>query len=211
MVISYLGKQFFKISQGDLTLAFNPISKDSKFKDNISRFGSNVVFVTANHKDFNGVDSVTFGETVPFVVSGPVDYEVKEIFVNGVATETEMDKKKIINTIYSLDLDGIKLCFLGSLNGEIKSDVREAIGNPDILFVPIGGEGVLSAKDAYKLSLSLEPKIIIPMDYGEDRAKDSLKTFLKEEGSDKVEAMDKIVIKRKDLEGKECEIVVLKY
>jgi hypothetical protein len=30
MIITYLGKQFFKIGQGDLTVVFNPISKDSK-------------------------------------------------------------------------------------------------------------------------------------------------------------------------------------
>jgi hypothetical protein len=38
----------------------------------------------------------------------------------------------------------------------------------------------------------------------------ALKQFLKEGGEEKLEAIDKLVIKKKDLEGKEGDIVVLK-
>ncbi|HEY4714965.1 MAG TPA: MBL fold metallo-hydrolase [Candidatus Paceibacterota bacterium] len=217
MIISYFGKQFVKISQGDLTLAFNPLSHDSDHKDKISRFGADVALITANHPDFNGVDTVTHGSTIPFVISGPGDYETREIFIKGLMTETEIparsaggDKKKYINTIYFLTVDEIKICFLGSLFKDIGSEAREAIAGADILFVPIGGEGVLSPKEAYKLSVSLEPKIIIPMDYGADRMKDALKIFLKEGGAEKTEPLEKLTLKRKDLENKEGDIIVLK-
>jgi L-ascorbate metabolism protein UlaG (beta-lactamase superfamily) len=210
MIITYLGKQFFKISQGDLTIAFNPISKDSAQKDKISRFGSNVAFITTNHPDFNGIENLSHGDTAPFVVSGPGDYETREIFIKGLMTETEIDKKKYINTVYCLAIDEIKICFLGSLSKDLGSEAREAAAGADILFVPIGGDGVLAPKEAYKLSVSLEPKIIIPMDYGEDRQKDALKTFLKEGGAEKAEQLEKLTIKKKDLEGREGDIIVLK-
>jgi len=210
MIISYFGKQFVKLSQGDLTIAFNPISKDSEHKDKISRFGSDIALITANHPDFNGVDTVTHGDHVPFLASGPGDYETKEIFIKGLMTETEIEKKKYINTVYSLSVDDIKICFLGHLSKDLNAETREAVSGSDILFVPIGGEGVLTPKEAYKLSLSLEPKIIIPMDYGDDRQKDALKIFLKEGGAEKTEVVEKLTIKKKDLENKEGEIVVLK-
>lgn len=216
MIINYFGKQFFKIQQGDLVLAINPINKDSKHKDKISRFGSNIVLITTNYPDYNGVDTVTYGESVPFVISGPGDYEVNDISFRGFLTETEIpartggNKEKYINTIYSFTIDDIKLCFLGSLAGEISNEVREAISGSDVLFVPIGGNGVLGPEQAYKLSLSLEPKIIIPMDYGEDRVKDSLKIFIKEGGEEKVEPVDKLTLKKKDLELKDGEIIVFK-
>lgn len=210
MIITYLGKQFFKISQGDLTLAFNPISKDSKHKDKISKFGSQIALVTTNHPDFNGVDSVTHGENVPFAITGPGDYETREIFIKGLLTETEIDKKNYINTVYVLSIDGIKICFLGHLSKDLNAETREAVSGCDILIVPIGGEGVLSPKEAYKLSLTLEPKVIIPMDYGDDRQKDALKVFLKEGASEKTEALDKLTIKKKDLETRDGDIVVLK-
>ncbi len=206
MVITYFGKQFFKIQQGEMVLAFNPVSKESKSGAG-TRFGADVALVTTNHPDYNGLEQLSFGDRVPFAVTGPGDYEVKEIFIKGLLSEAALGSKKYINTIYSLTVDNIHIVFLGALsNPELGKDAREAIDNPDILFVPIGGGGILDAKAAAKLALSLEPKMIIPMDY--DAA--SLKTFLKESAEEKAEVVDKLTLKAKDLENKEGEVVVLK-
>ena len=212
MIITYLGKQFFKIQQGDMVIALNPPSKDSKFGSKTSRFGSHVVLSTVNHPDYNGVETVSYGDKEPFIISGPGDYEIKNIFVKGIESLSEIDGKNYINTIYLISIDTITLCFLGALSSSnLSSEAREVIGNPDILFVPIGGGDFLSSSSAYKLSLSLEPKIIIPMDYGEDKTNKELKTFLKEGGEEKVKAIEKLTIKRKDLEDKEGEIIVLSH
>lgn len=206
MIITYLGKQFFKIQQGDLVLAFNPISKDSKFSAKASRFGSAIALSTTNHPDYNGFDMVSHGETVPFEVHGPGDYEIKDIFIKGIMTETEIDGKKYINTIYSLSIENISLCFLGCISeSKLSADVREQIGSPDILFVPIGNGDLLTPGDAYKIAVSLEPKVIIPMDY-DDKI---LKVFIKEAGQEKVSPIDKLTIKAKELIGREGEVIVL--
>jgi len=209
MIISYLGKQFFKIQQGDLVLAFNPISKDSKSDIKPSRFGSVIALSTTNHPDYNGFDMVSHGETIPFQVHGPGDYEIKDIFIKGIMTETTLNNKKYINTIYSLSIENISLCFLGVISNKNKlsSNVLEEIGSPDILFVPVGNDELLSASEAYKLAVSLEPKIIIPMDYNEK----TLKSFLKEGGQEKIVPIEKLAIKAKELAGREGEIVVLSY
>ena len=206
MIITYFGKQFFKIQQGEMVLAFNPVSKSSK--SGISaKFGADIALITTNHLDYNGVEQLSHGDRVPFAISGPGDYEVKEIFVKGVMSNSELSGKKYINTIYSLSVDNISIVFLGALSdSEISKEAREAIDGPDILFVPVGGKGLLDAKSSAKLASSLEPKMIIPMDY--DSA--SLKSFLKEIGEEKAEVVDKLTLKRKDLEGKEGEVVVLK-
>lgn len=206
MIITYLGKQFFKIGQGGLTVVFNPISKDSKFSTKISRFGSDIALSTMNHPDYNGFDMVSHGETVPFEINGPGDYEIKDIFIKGIMTNTIIDNKKYINTIYSLSIENISLCFLGAVSDEkFSSSVREQINNPDILFVPIGNNNLLGPIEAYKLAVTLEPKIIIPMDYDEK----TLKVFLKEAGQEKVVEIDKLTIKVKELMGREGEIVIL--
>ena len=80
MIITYNGLQFFKISQGEMTMAFNPVSKSSKSGIS-SKFGADIALVTTNHPDYNGVEQLSHGDRVPFVVSGPGDYEVKEIFI----------------------------------------------------------------------------------------------------------------------------------
>jgi len=206
MIITYLGKQFFKIGQGSLTVAFNPISKDSKSGISASRFGSDIALSTTNHPDYNGFEMVSHGDTVPFEINSPGDYEIKDIFIKGILTNTELDGKKYINTVYHLSIENISLCFLGAISNEkLSSVVREQIDSPDILFVPIGNSDLLDPSEAYKLAVALEPKIIIPMDYDEK----SLKAFLKEAGQEKVAPLEKLTIKAKELIGREGEVVVL--
>jgi L-ascorbate metabolism protein UlaG (beta-lactamase superfamily) len=208
MIITYLGKQFFKIGQGSLTLAFNPISKESKFSNKLSRFGSDIALSTTNYKDYNGFDMVSHGENVPFEIMGAGDYEIKDIFIKGIMTETILEDKKYINTIYSLSIENISLCFLGAISdNKLSSTIVGQIEPPDILFVPIGNNDLLNPTDAYKLAVSLEPKIIIPMDYDDK----TLKIFLKEAGQEKIGQIDKLTIKAKDLIGREGEVVVLSY
>lgn len=211
MIITYFGKQFFKIIQGEMAVAFNPVSKNSKTGIS-AKFGADIGLITTNHPDYNGVDQISHGERVPFIISGPGDYEVKEIFIKGVMSNSLIAGKKYINSIYCITIDGIDVVFLGALSDiEINKDAREAIEEPDILFVPVGGKGskesgIIDVKDIVKFASSLEPKMIIPMDYDEA----SLKVFLKELGEEKAEVVDKLTLKRKDLDGKESEVVVLK-
>src|SRR6185503_2149775 len=115
-------------------------------------------------------------------------------------SETDIAGKKHINTIYLFAVDGINIAFLGPMDdAELSKESREAINSPDILFIPVGGKGMLDAKSAAKLASTLEPGLIIPMDYDDA----SLKAFLKEMGEEKAEVAVKLTLKRKDLETKE--------
>lgn len=202
MIISYHGAECFKVSQGDITLALNPISKDSKLKP--TRFGADITLITTNHPDFNGRDQTSRGDKESFVINGPGEYEIKGIFIKGFLSE---GPTKEINTIYLVSFEGMNLCFLGALaNPTLPDETLEAIEDIDILFVPTGGGDTLDPVSAYKLAVSLEPSVIIPMHY----TKTSLEQFIKEGGETRVESLDKFVVKKKDLEGKESEIVVLK-
>src|SRR6185436_11664938 len=128
-------------------------------------FGADIALSSLNHPDYNGIDQLSHGETVPFAITGPGDYEVRDIFIKGIMSEIEVKGKKHINTIYTLSVDGISICFLGAENSKLSNEAIEAIDEPDILFLPIGGDGVYGAAEAYKMAVSLSPKIIIPMDY----------------------------------------------
>ncbi len=213
MIITHYGGEFFKIQQGDVVIAFNPFSKDSKLGGKkVPKFGADIAMSTLNSKDFNGTGNLSYGDKDPIIIDGPGEYEVKNIFIKGLATESriksenEKDKNKI-NTIYILLLDGIRICFLGALGlKEIDSETKEAIDGVDLLFLPIGGGDVLSPAEAYKIYVRLSPKIVIPMHFDEK----NLKEFLKEGGSEKVKPVDKLTLKKKDFEDKVGEIVILK-
>ncbi|MBP6925945.1 MAG: MBL fold metallo-hydrolase [Candidatus Pacebacteria bacterium] len=209
MIITHYGKQFFKIQLGDTTLAFNPISKDSKLKEKPARFGADVVFITTNHPDYNGIETVTYGDKEPFIIDGPGSYEVNGTYIKALQSETEIDGTPYINTIYNLEFDGMSILFLGHLvSKEIPSAVREEIEKADIVFVPIGGKNTLVPLVAHKLAIGFEPSIIIPMDYGNDQEKDALQQFMKEGGDDS-QNVDKLTVKQKDLETYKGGIVAI--
>lgn len=204
MVITYHGGQCFKVTFGNTTLAFDPISKKSSLTP--VKFGADVALVSLNHPDFNGVSEVAFGAKQPFVVDGPGEYEIGDVTVRGYGVETMYDKKKHFNTIYQVVLENMNLLFLGALSSsEIDPRILGELGDIDILFIPVGGGDVLDVPAASKLSTKLEARIIIPMHYDQK----ALTAFLKEEGSENGKPEDKLTIKKKDVLTKEGEIVVL--
>lgn len=210
MVITYYGQSFLKMQVGDMVIASNPVAKDAKAKT--TRFGADIGLVSMNHPDFNGVENLAHGDKEPFIIRGPGEYEIQEIFITGIGTKTTYDKEEHINTIYALTFEGMNICILGALGdpNELTDDVKAKIGDVDILFVPIGGGDVLDPASAYnKVAVKLEPHLIIPTHY-EDGKKDTLKTFLKEGGSTGAsEAEEKLTVKKKDVVQKEGEIAPL--
>lgn len=206
MVITYYGGQSFKVSLGDFTLAFNPISKESKLKS--GSFGADVVLVTTKHPDMNGSAQAARGDKEPFVIDGPGEYEIREVIIKGFQTESTYGNENRLNTVYYVNLEGMSICFTGPLkNPSIGAEASEDIDEVDILFVPIDGEGELNPAEAYKLAVGLEAKIVIPM--GAQMQKEHITQFLKEGGGDGSKPVDKLTLKRKDVEGKNGEIVVL--
>lgn len=206
MVITYQGGAFVKVQFGDITLAVNPISKDSK-KLKPSRFGADVALVSINDSDFAGIDQVSFGDKQAFAVTGPGEYEVKNVFIKGFRSDSKYGGEDRINTVYTVNLENMNLCFLGAHAGkDLPDEVIEGVDDVDILFVAFGPEGIVSPADAYKLAVKIEPKLIVPLPFGNAAA---LKAFLKEAGEESQKPQDKLTIKKKDLEGKDADVVVL--
>ncbi len=212
MIISYQGAQSFKIQFGDTVLAFDPVSKKSNLiggqtKLKTNNFGADIALISLNHPDMNGVDQINRGEKKAFIINGPGEYEIQGVFIKGLLSSSNYDNSKRINTIYTVNFENINLCFLGALGDtEIPNETKAGIDGVDILFIPIGSNGVLNPAEAYKFAVSLEPSIIIPMQFDEK----SLKVFLKESGNEEIKTIEKLTIKKKDLEDKKGEVVILK-
>ncbi len=193
--------QSFRVQFGDTVLAFDPISKNSKLK--AGSFGADIALVSLNHPDMNGSDQASRGDKRAFIVDGPGEYEVSGVFIKAGASVSNYAGEELINTIYRVSLEGMNICFLGALSDtKISADAQESLDGIDILFVPVN---TLGPAQAYKFAVSLEPSIIIPMNFDEK----SIKSFLKEGGADNLKSIDKLTIKKKDLEGKQGEIVIL--
>lgn len=195
MVITYYGASCFKVQSGETVLAFNPPSKDSEFKS--PRFQTNVVLISTNHKDYNGWENLSAKEEnkPPFVIDGPGAYEIAGVYIKGIPNGS--------NTIYVLFLENIYFCHLGAfVEKTLSPELKEEIGEIDILFVPIAAED--NGQKATQIAAQLEPKITIPMHYQEN----SLKQFLREFGNGSIKPVEKLTTKKKDL-GEKNQVIVL--
>lgn len=211
MVITHHGGQCFKVTFGDLTLVFDPISKGATLP--AVRFGADIALVSRNSPEMNGIEEVAYGDKKPFAITGPGEYERAGVVVQGFLSSSKYGLAKgqesAVNTIYSVQLEDMTLVHLGALSDtELSHEARESIDDIDVLFVPIGGPpaggAVLSPAKAHELAVSLEPKIIVPMHWNQK----SLEAFLKEAGNGS-EKVDKLTLKRKDLVGRDGSIIVI--
>lgn len=220
MVITHHGGQCFKVTFGDLTLVFDPISKSSTLP--AVRFGADIALVSRDHSDMNGIEEVTYGEKKPFAITGPGEYERQGVVIHGFLSKSKYGlgkgEEEAVNTIYSVQLEDMTLVHLGALaDNELSHEARESIDEIDVLFVPVGGDGVLSPAKAHELAVSLEPKIIVPMHWSRSGMSEgaqgigvpkSLEAFLKEAGNGN-EKVDKLTLKKKDLVGRDGSIIVV--
>lgn len=136
------------------------------------------------------------------ILDWPGEYEARGVIIQGVAAfdrprDKEDPKKdngeRVI--IYALQVDGFKICHLSNLGHKLTNEMQEAIGDVDILFVPIGGGVGLDAKKAHEVVEQLDPRIVIPMYYNIPGLKlplAELSAFTKEVGA-QAQAPEKIL------------------
>ena len=216
MQILWKGQACFQIitSKGkgeQIKIVIDPY--DSSIGLQLSPMETDVGLVTHEHYDHNNTKVL---KGTPFLIAGPGEYEAKGVFVRGISSfhDTVEGKDRGQNTIYMLEAEGIRLCHLGDLGQvELASEQVEAIGNIDILFIPVGGVYTIAAKEASKITRQIEPRYVIPMHYQIPKLKIKLEkvdAFVKEMGVKTEEPQAKLSVKAKDLTGEETKVVVLK-
>jgi L-ascorbate metabolism protein UlaG (beta-lactamase superfamily) len=232
MQITWYGQSLFQITTSpekniQVRIIIDPFDKSIGLR--VPKLEADILLISRQHPDYNNAgavsgipsarletDSSARSKLNPFVIEGPGEYEVKNIFIQGILNfhDKNQGKEKNINTIYTIGSENIKLCHLGSFGQkELTEEQLEKIGEVDILMIPIGGNPTLSAKEAAKIMSQLEPKITIPMHYAIPKLKvklDSLDEFLKIFGIKSLSPINKFSIKKKDILTEEAKIIVLK-
>jgi len=129
-----------------------------------------------------------------FVFPGPGEYEKGGVILNGIPDAG--------NTIYTAKIEDMNLCYLGRINHDLSEDDAKGIGDVDILFLPLGGDGSANLKTALKILSNIDPRVIIPMLYSD------LSEFKKSEGYTDGE-LDVLKIKKSELPEEERKIIIL--
>lgn len=140
----------------------------------------------------------------PRIIDGPGEYEVASTFITGVATYRDKEKGRARghNTAYLIELDELTVCHLGDLGHLLSADQIEALKDPDVLLIPVGGNCTISGVEAAELVSQLEPKIVVPMHYQIEQVQlslDPVDKFCKEMGVDSITPQQKLSITRSGL------------
>lgn len=220
MQIIWKGHSCFQIisqavKNNQASLVIDPY--DEQIGLRVPKLEADILLITHSHYDHNNkkaVFSSTPGQT-PFLIEGPGEYEVKGIFFQGIHSwhDEKEGEERGDNTIFVIEAEGLRLCHLGDFGQkELTEEQAEAIGDIDILMIPIGGNYTIDAKGAQKVISQIEPKIVIPMHYLIPKLKlkiDGLDKFLKVMGKKSIEPQNKFTIKKKDL-AESMQIVALR-
>ncbi|MBI4029181.1 MAG: MBL fold metallo-hydrolase [Candidatus Blackburnbacteria bacterium] len=162
MDIAWLGHSSFRIKGKSASIVTDPFDPSVGLK--FPKVEADIVTVSHAHQDHNRADLVGGS---PKVVSGPGEYEIKEVSIFGIPTYHDLKngQERGSNTVYTISMDGMHLCHLGDLGHKLTQDQLGEIGNIDILFVPVGGVYTIDAQLAVEVVTAIEPKVIIPMHY----------------------------------------------
>ncbi len=180
MDITWLGGSSFQLKDEQSICLLNPDKKADLSKAHV------VIYDTtdASHLD----------KESGLMVDWPGEYDVSGFAFRGFENK---GKKGAGVTAYTFHSAAGNLAWMGEMSEYPSDDFLETLGEIHVLILPIGGNDVLSAKDAFKLVEALEPMTVIPMCYGGDR--DDVKAFLKEMDVKMPTAEKKFTMKRNAL------------
>ncbi|HMN19293.1 MAG TPA: MBL fold metallo-hydrolase [Candidatus Moranbacteria bacterium] len=216
MIIEYYGHSCFKITTKpggrateDIVSFLDPFSKEIGLRP--PQGHADVVFVSHPHSDHNNVSALK-GE--PVIIDTPGEFSVKGINVLGIDTmhDSTSGAERGRSTAFVLEAEGLKICHLGDLGNDLTPKQLEEIDGVDILLIPVGGKYTIDGKKAAELVRKIEPAIVIPMHYHMEGSTLDIadeKAFCDEIGVCPQEKTVKLNLKKKDLEGKSMDVVLM--
>jgi len=178
MQVSYVGDLCFK-------LRGNKINVLVGFSPNALKIKPEIVVST------NKVDRsyIVNSEPKPFIIDAPGEYEITDVSVFG--------KGKI----YTIEIDDIKVGYIGELTEALTNEQIEEINGVELLIIPLGKEN-LNIGQAVKAVNQIQPKLlIIP-------PQEQSNSFLKELGQEEAKKETRLTVS-KILLPEEMETIIL--
>jgi L-ascorbate metabolism protein UlaG (beta-lactamase superfamily) len=211
MEITWYGHSCFRLTERGLaTVVTDPYDHAAIGYQPLNLRG---VIVSVSH-DAPGHNNINAVKTKPWIITGPGEYEIGNVFITAVQTNGgKRDKNEKKNILCVFDYSGVTIAHLGDIRQVPSQAQIEALGTVHVALVPVGDGGGLNAAKAAEVVSLLEPGIVIPMHYGTPDCKiklDPLSKFLKEMGLSHIDPVDSLKI-TKSMIPEETRVVVLDY
>jgi L-ascorbate metabolism protein UlaG (beta-lactamase superfamily) len=210
MEIVWLGHSCFRIRGKEASILTDPFDRTLGYP--VKKLTVNIVTVSHQHPQHSFLGDVAGS---PKVISRPGEYEIANVFINGIATFHDADRgeHRGKNTVYLIQIEEVSICHLGDLGHVPTAEQIAQMSDADILMVPVGGGATIGAAAAVEIISLLQPKLVIPMHFKTEAVKmdlEPLEHFLKEMGLKEVVTQPKLNVGKSGLPA-ETNVVVLDY
>ena len=208
--ITWYGHSCFRITErGKISIVTDPYSEVAGLP--APKLKGEVVTVSHEAPGHNHFEAVK-GQS--YVLSGPGEYEIGGVFIYGIALHNidEEAGHAMENVAYMMQYGSLTVVHLGDLAHVPDQSTIEALGEVNIVLVPVGGGQGLKASTASEVIALIEPNYIVPMHYalpGLAFHLDPVDKFLTEMGVSKVQEEDFLRVTAGSL-PEQPQVVVLK-
>src|SRR5580693_1671147 len=174
MHVEWFGQSAFALTAPDASVFIDPFGDLSPMAargiqfdyPEISRDGVDLLLVTHEHLDHNGVEAISGEPTTLRSTAGKHESPIGEVV--GVASEhdEQAGTQRGPNTIFVFTLDGVRVAHFGDFGqSELRPEQAAAIGKVDLLILPVGGGPTIGVEGAAAIIERLAPRWIVPMHY----------------------------------------------
>jgi L-ascorbate metabolism protein UlaG (beta-lactamase superfamily) len=177
MRIQWYGQSAFLIDGADQAVFIDPFGAMDRLTQQGLQFDypaiegveAGLLLVTHEHGDHNGVDQIGGSPQVIRSTAGTFDSPLGQVV--GVASEHDdvAGTMRGPNTIFCFAFDGLRVCHFGDFGqAELRAEQRQAIGEVDVLFLPVGDGPTVGGERAAAIVRTLRPRLVVPMHYRTD-------------------------------------------
>ena len=132
----------------------------------IERVEADLLLVTHEHGDHNAVDRIAGSPQILRSTAGTLDSPVGEVIAVASEHDRAAGTERGPNTVFCFGLDGLRVCHFGDFGqGELRAEQQRAIGEVDVLLLPVGGGPTIGADTAAAIVRALRPRLVVPMHY----------------------------------------------
>ena len=176
MRIRWFGQSTFLIS-GEQTVFIDPFGDMGRLTERGLRFDyppvegvdADLLLVTHEHADHNAVEVVGDSPQIVRSTAGTFESPVGELIAVASEHDDAAGTERGPNTIFRFALDGLRLSHFGDFGqAELRGEQQQAIGEVDVLLLPVGGGPTVGGESAAAIVRALRPGLVIPMHYRTD-------------------------------------------
>ncbi len=145
-----------------------------------------------------------------FLVKGPGEYEIKGVFIKGIADSGD-------SPIYVVIGEGVRACYIHSFSQkELDADTLESIGDANILLIPLGLDSLPSAKKVKDIMTQIDPLMVVFFQTqvkksasGKKKDQEKMSKWIKELDVKSFEQEEELVFSKSDFKEDKIQFFVL--